>query len=84
MKTHAIKRTTQVTIQPEESFIEKLSIVNNRQLSVHMKSVPDAYYVLDIVPRQAREIVRIAKEGGSLGTYWNSQLRSLPQTKVEL
>ena len=82
-KTHSIKRTTEVVINPEQSFVDEVKIINNRQLKVKMKSTPGAYYVLEIKPKQAREIIKIAKSGGSIGTYWNSELRNLPYEKVE-
>ena len=83
IKKHNIKRVTSVTISPEESFVESVEVVNNRRANVRMKSTPGFYYQIDIQPKQARELIKIAKEGGSVGSFFNRELRKLPYEKVE-
>jgi hypothetical protein len=82
-KTHAIKRVTSVTIAPEESFVESITVVNNRKAQVRMKSTPGYYYAIEVTPKQTRELIKTAKEGGSIGTFYNTNLRKLPYEKME-
>ena len=82
-KQHSITRVTSVTLEPQESFVEAITIINNRKVNLRMKSTPGFYYAIDIKPSMARELIKIAKEGGSLGTYYNKSLRNLPYEKVE-
>ena len=81
VKNHTIKKSKgKVTILPEASFVERLELKGNN-LKFKMKS-GDGVYSTFLNPENISELLTVATEGGSLGTFYNSVVRKLPIEKV--
>jgi hypothetical protein len=81
VKNHKIKKSKgKVTILPEASFVERLELKGNN-LKFKMKS-GDSVYSTVLNPDNITELLSIATEGGSLGTFYNTVVRKLPIDKV--
>jgi hypothetical protein len=85
-KNHKIKETFEVgrnfiSIFPEESFLEQL-VLEGDVLKFKMKSGASVYSTT-ITDTMKRELLAVAREGGSIGTFYNTRLRPLPITKSD-
>jgi len=70
-----------ITILPEESFVEKMVITGN-VIKFKMRS-GEPVYSATVDSSVVNELMATAKEGGSIGTFYNARLRNLDITKGE-
>ena len=70
-----------ITILPQESFVEKLMITGN-VIKFKMRS-GEPVYSATVDKSVVNELMTTAKEGGSIGTFYNTRLRNLDITKGE-